>query len=208
MKNKTLYVITDPSYKKIPLEKQVLAALKGGAKIVQLRDKYASDEELIEIAKKLLVLTKECNAKLIINDNVAVAKESGADGVHLGQGDMNPVLARKLLGENAIIGVTAKTVEQAIAAKESKADYLGSGAMFLSPTKKDAIPMTKKTLCDICSSVDIPVYAIGGITLENANTLANTGISGIAVVSAVFEGESEEEIEERAVKLFKICEVL
>lgn len=189
-----LYAITDSSYTRLPLTEQVEAAIRGGADIIQLREKDISDEEYVKKALEVLCITRKYDVPLIINDNVAVAKESGADGVHLGQSDGSPVLAREVLGSSAIIGVTAKTVEQAVCALNDGADYLGSGAMFVSPTKPSAIVMSIEALSEICAAVEIPVFAIGGITAENFSVLKGTGAAGIAVVSAVFDGKNAEDI--------------
>ena len=140
---------------------------------------------------------------LIINDNVQFAIDIDADGVHLGQDDMNPAEARKLLGTDKIIGVTAKTVEQAKRAEADGADYLGSGAVFGSTTKLNAKPMTKELLREITAAVDIPVVAIGGINADNAVTLKSTGIAGIAVVGAIF---ASADIKAAAKELAEICD--
>lgn len=199
--NIVLYGITDSSFDSLPLEAQVEAAIKGGAGMIQLREKNITEDEYIKKAVSLLSVTKKYNVPLIINDNVKVAYASGADGVHLGQSDGDPAAARKILGGKAIIGVTAKTVEQAVRAQTAGADYLGSGAMFVSSTKPDAAAMSAETLRDICSSVSIPVYAIGGITAEKCYVLKNTGIAGIAAVSSVFDSDSAEGITDNAKKL-------
>lgn len=122
----------------------------------------------------------------LVNDSVEVARRAGADGVHVGQRDMPADKVRALLGPGCIVGVSAQTVEQALEAERRGADYLGVGAVFSTSTKRDAAPVSRRTLREICAAVSIPVCAIGGITLENALTLAGTGIAGLAVVSAVF----------------------
>lgn len=201
MKNCKLYAITDSSYTRLTLAEQVEAAISGGAEIIQLREKNISEEEYIGKAKEVLSVTKKYGIPLIINDNVNVALSSGADGVHLGQTDGDQKAARQLLGEKAIIGVTAKSVSQAKAAEALGADYLGSGAMFVSPTKPNAKALSMQELRDICSSVTIPVYAIGGINEENVTGLKGSGISGIAVVSAIFGSEDTEGITAAAKRL-------
>ena len=123
---------------------------------------------------------------LLINDNVEIARRSGADGVHVGQDDMDAASVRSILGSDMIVGVTAKTVEQALRAQEAGADYLGSGAVFGSSTKLNAKPMTKELLNSICNAVSIPVVAIGGINRNNILDLAGTDIDGVAVVSGIF----------------------
>ena len=200
--NITLYGITGNC--PLSLEAAVEAALQGGVGMVQLREKNISDEEYVRKAKLLLGVTEKYNVPLIINDNVDVALKSGAQGVHLGQTDGSPLEARKILGENAIIGDTPKPVETAVKAERDGADYLGCGAVFGSVTKENAVPMSMETLRDICAAVSIPVYAIGGIDTTNAGLLKGTGIMGIAVVSAIFGRDSLEEIKAAAGLLKKI----
>lgn len=202
----TVYAITDSSYKKLSLCDQIEAAIYGGASVIQLREKNISEEEYIRIAKDALSVTRKYGVPLIINDNVNAALRSGADGVHLGQTDLDPSEARRILGENAIIGVTAKSVSQAREAEAKGADYLGSGAMFVSPTKPDAKALSIAGLSDICNAVKIPVCAIGGINEENALMLKGSGIKGIAVVSNVFSSETTEGITAAAKKLRSAAE--
>ena len=165
-----IYAVTDRAWTgKMSLYEQTEAALKGGATMVQLREKGLRDdnvEEYLEEAKKMRALTEKYNVPLLIDDNIKLAGLCGADGVHVGQNDMDAGLARKLLGPDKILGVTAKTVEQALKAQSQGADYLGSGAVFGTSTKKDARPMTMEQLQAICASVKIPVVAIGGICLD------------------------------------------
>ncbi len=186
-KDMLLYAITDNRcLNGVSLEEQVRLALEGGATFLQLRDKESSHEELVKKAIALKNIAKEFNVPFVVNDDVMAAKESDADGVHIGQSDMNYKKAREILGHNKIIGVTAKTVELAKQAQRMGADYIGTGAIFESYTKKDAVRMDKKTLIHIADSVDIPVVAIGGIAYDNMDYLKNTGVSGVAVVSAIF----------------------
>ncbi len=196
-----LYGITNPSYTAIPLEEQVKAAVIGGCGIIQLRDKNSDEDMLAEKAAALLRVTRPLGALLIVNDSVYAAEKSGADGVHLGQSDGSPEKARSILGSGKIIGVTAKTVEQSVRAESMGADYLGCGAIFPSPTKPGAIGVSRELLTEIVHSVNIPVYAIGGISSENVLTLDGTGISGIAVVSGVFSASSSEDITMNARRL-------
>ena len=173
-----LYAITDRKcLVKRSLEEAVEEALDSGISILQLREKDISE------IKKLCL---KYNIPLIINDNVEVAIKSGADGVHLGQTDMDLIKAREVLGKEKIIGVSAKTVEQAVSAEKNGATYLGVGAVFNTNTKKDAKPITKAVLKEICLAVNIPVVAIGGIEKDNIKELKDTNIDGIAVVSAIF----------------------
>ena len=202
----TLYAITDSSYTRLTLSEQVEAAISGGAAIIQLREKNISEEEYIEKAKEVFSVTRKYGVPLIINDNINVALKSGADGVHLGQTDGDPKAARQILGENAIIGVTAKSVSQAKSAEAMGADYLGSGAMFVSPTKPDAKALSMSELREICTSVSIPVCAIGGINEENVTSLRGSGIKGIAVVSAIFGSENVSGITAAAKRLRAVAE--
>lgn len=213
-----LYAVTDRKWLNgAKLSEHVKLALEGGATMIQIRDKdilsreggMITDgmikEQEKEEALEIKHICHEYKAPLIINDNVQFAMEIDADGVHLGQDDMDPETARKLLGPDKIIGVTAKTVEQAKTAERKGADYLGSGAVFGSTTKLDAKPMSKELLKEITSSVDIPVVAIGGINAENAKTLKGTGIAGIAVVGGIF---ANDDIKLAAEQLANICDEL
>lgn len=182
-----LYAVTDRSWLNgEPLTRAVDKALSGGVTLLQLREKNMAEADFIKSAQEIKQVCKERGVPLIINDNVNVALAVDADGVHLGQGDMPISRARQILGKNKIIGITAKTVEQAVEAEKNGADYLGSGAVFGTSTKSDAKKMELETLQKITSAVKIPVVAIGGITAENVTQLENTGISGAAVVSGIF----------------------
>lgn len=194
-----LYGITDRAWEgRQTLYEQVEEALEGGITILQLREKNLKEEDFIREAVEIRSLCHKYNVPLIINDNVQVALKSGADGVHVGITDTPVAEIRELTGKNFIIGATAKTVEQAKEAEKSGADYLGVGAVFPSSTKKTAIRITKEELQKICSSVKIPAVAIGGITDENISEIKGGGMSGIAVVSAIFGAEN---IKEAAVEL-------
>lgn len=185
-----LYAVTDRSWVGIQsLYEQVEDALKGGVTIIQLREKGLDEEEFLREAIQIKELCRKYQVPLIINDNVDVALKSGADGVHVGMEDTPVQEIRQRVGEDFIIGATAKTVEQARAAQQAGADYLGVGAVFPSPTKKNAIRITREQLKEICSSVNIPAVAIGGITYDNMEEVKGTGVAGIAVVSAVFGAE-------------------
>lgn len=183
-----LYAVTDRTCLKDgqTLAEAVRLALEGGVTLVQLREKYMDKEEFIKSALEIIKICREFNVPLIINDSIDVCLAADADGVHLGQGDMPIEQARKLLGNEKIIGITARTPEQAVAAEKGGADYIGSGAIFGTFTKSDAKKMEPETLRKITSSVSIPVAAIGGITAENADGLKGLGISGAAVVSGIF----------------------
>ena len=183
-----LYAITERSLIKTSLADDIEQAILGGAGLIQLREKAITAEQYIEYAKEALSVCKKYGVPLIINDSIDVCMRSGADGVHLGQGDASPADARKILGSGAIIGVTAKTIEQAQKAYEDGADYIGSGAVFGTATKNDAKKMDIATLRSITAASKLPVYAIGGINADNISQLEGTGIYGAAVVSGIFKG--------------------
>ena len=202
-----LYAVTDRKWTgEKNLYRQVEEALKGGATLIQLREKNMPQEEFLKEAREMAALCHRYGTALIINDNVEVALKSGADGVHVGMEDLPVKEIRKQVPGDFIIGATAKTTEQAQRAEKEGADYLGVGAVFPSPTKKNAIRSTTEELKKICSSVRIPAVAIGGITSENAGTLVGGGMAGMALVSAVF-GASDIERETAGLKK-KIQEVV
>ena len=185
-----LYAVTDRAWVgRQTLLEQIEDALKGGVTMVQLREKELELQAFVAEAVQVRELCHRYGVPLIINDNVEVALESGADGVHVGIEDAPVAAIRKQAGPDFIIGATAKTVEQARFAEISGADYLGVGAVFPSPTKKNAIRITKDQLKEICSSVSIPAVAIGGISLSNAREIQGGGMAGIAVVSAIFAAD-------------------
>lgn len=199
-----LYAITDRRLIHKSLGEDIAAAIDGGAGMIQLREKDVSKEEYLKAAEEALFVCRSKGVPLIINDSVEVCALSGADGVHLGQCDGDPSEARRILGKNAIIGVTAKTPEQVKAACSSGADYIGTGAVFGTLTKSDALPMDKETLIKLTALSDIPVYAIGGINADNISALSGSGIYGAAVVSGIFSGD----IYENARRLRKAVEKL
>lgn len=189
-KDLLLYAVTDRNcLHGISLEDAVEQAILGGATCIQLREKAVDEGELINIAKKLIEVCHRYNVPFIINDDYEAALKCGADGVHVGIEDAPVAEIRRIAGKNFIIGATAKTIEQARLAESSGADYLGVGAVFPSPTKKNALRITPELLKEICGSVSIPAVAIGGITAENVKAIAGCGQSGIAVVSALFGAE-------------------
>ncbi len=198
-----LYAVTDRSWVgKQTLYEQVEDALKGGATIVQLREKTLAKEEFVREAIEIKELCHRYHVPLIINDDVDVALQSGADGVHVGVEDTPVSEIRKKVPADFIIGATCKTVEQAKEAQRAGADYMGVGAVFVSPTKKNAIRITKEQLKEICSSVSIPAVAIGGITQENIMEIKGGGMAGVAVVSAIFAAKdiraATEELKQKA----------
>ncbi len=185
--NLLLYAITDREcIGDRDFYREIENALASGVTILQLREKNSDTEALIAEAAKIKEICKKYNVPLIINDDVEAAVKSGADGVHVGAEDMTVAEIRKKVGADFIIGATAKTVEQAKAAETGGADYLGVGAVFPSPTKKNAVRITAEQLKEISSAVSIPVVAIGGLTYDNIDIIANSGVSGAAVISAVF----------------------
>lgn len=194
-----LYAITDRKWVgNQTLYEQIEDALKGGVTILQLREKNLPENEFLEEAQNVLTLCHKYNVPLIINDNVDIALKIGADGVHVGIEDTLVSEIRKNAPKDFIIGATAKTVEQAKNAEAGGADYLGVGAIFPSPTKKNAIRITGEKLREICSSVSIPSVVIGGITFENMISIEPQVANGVAVVSAVFGAEN---IENACIKL-------
>lgn len=194
-----LYAVTDRSWLNgQTLYEQVEQALKGGVTLVQLREKGLGAEQFLQEARQIQQLCRRFGVPLIINDSIEVALAVDADGVHLGQDDANAAQARQLLGKDKIIGVSAHNVQEALQAVQDGADYLGSGAVFGSGTKTNVSTLPMQTLREICSAVPIPVVAIGGITEQNLQHLSGSGISGAAVVSAIF---AQENIEEAAIRL-------
>ena len=189
-----LYAVTDRSWLgEQTLYEQVEAALRGGVTCVQLREKELNAQEFLAEAREIKRLCARYGVPLIVNDNVALAMDADADGVHVGQEDMDARDVRSLIGPGKILGVTAKTIEQAQKAQRNGADYLGSGAVFGSTTKRNAKPMTKALLKSICDSVTLPVVAIGGIHRGNIASLSGTGIRCTAVVSGIFAAVNIEE---------------
>ena len=182
-----LYAVTDRHWLgEETLYDQVKKALDGGATFVQLREKNLDREVFLAEAKEIQKLCKEYGVPFVVNDEVSIAKDRDADGVHVGQSDMEAMDVRKILGPDKIIGVSAQTVEQAIIAEKHGADYLGVGAVFTTGSKDDADDVSHETLKAICEAVSIPVIAIGGITKDNVAELAGSGICGVAVISAIF----------------------
>lgn len=186
MLDTTLYFITDStSVSAETFLSSVEAACKGGATIVQLREKNKSTREYMELASNVHEITRRYNVPLIIDDRVDVALAVDAEGVHVGQSDMPVSLARKLMGKDKIVGATTKTVPQALEAYKQGADYCGVGAIYPTTTKVVTVLTSVDTLKEIVKAVPIPVNAIGGLNKDNINVLAGSGIAGICVVSAV-----------------------
>lgn len=186
-KDLLLYAVTDRYWTgKQTLYQQVEDCLKGGATFVQLREKTLDEENFLKEAVEIQELCRRYNVPFVVNDNVEIAIAMNADGVHVGQSDMEAGDVRSKLGEEKIIGVSAQTVEQARLAEARGADYLGVGAVFPTGSKDDADDVSHETLKAICEAVSIPVIAIGGIGAHNVKELSGTGICGIAVISAIF----------------------
>lgn len=199
-----LYAVTDRKWTgRQSLAKQVESALKGGATCVQLREKNLDYEGFLAEAVEINKLCKKYKVPFIVNDNVEIAIKSGADGVHVGQDDMQAGDVRKKIGDDMILGVSAHNVNEALTAEKNGADYIGAGAVFGTSTKTNVSAMSYDTLKDICSAVNIPVVAIGGINENNIPLLKGSGIDGTALVSAVF---SAEDIEKKCIELKAVIE--
>ncbi len=182
-----LYAVTDRSWLNgETLESTVEKVLAAGVTFLQLREKDLSDEAFLAEANKIKPLAQKYHIPFVINDNIGVAIKCGADGVHVGQSDIVDKDVRALVGPDMILGISANTVETAKRAEASGADYIGVGAVFGTATKKDAQAISVERLREICAAVSIPVVAIGGINEHNILQLANSGIDGVAVISAIF----------------------
>lgn len=193
-----VYAVTDRTWLNgQTLYEQVEQALKGGATFVQLREKKLDTQKFQQEALEIKELCRKYGVPFVINDNVEIALAIGADGVHVGQSDMEAGDVRVKLGADKIIGVSAHTVEEALLAQERGANYLGVGAVFNTSSKDDAERVSFETLRAICDAVDIPVVAIGGISTDNLLQLKGSGICGVAVISAIFAQEDIEEATKR-----------
>lgn len=201
-----LYAVTDRTWLNgDTLYNQVEKALKGGATFVQLREKELDQDTFLTKAKEIKELCKKYQVPFVINDNVDIAIAIDADGVHVGQKDMESASVRRKLGPNKIVGVSVQTVEQAILAQQRGADYLGVGAVFQTGSKADADKVSHTTLKAICEAVDIPVIAIGGISKKNVRLLSKTGICGVAVISAIF---AQPDIEKATKELNELTKIM
>ena len=202
--NLLLYAVTDRHWLNgRTLHEVVKEILDGGATFIQLREKNLDEAAFLEEAKDLQALCKEYGVPFVVNDNVDIAIAMNADGVHVGQSDMEAGNVREKLGPDIIIGVSAQTVEQAVLAEQRGADYLGVGVVFPTGSKDDANEISMETLKAICEAVSIPVIAIGGITQQNVSELGGSGICGIAVISAIY---AQADIAEAARNLKKATE--
>ncbi len=192
-KSMRLYAVTDRAWVgRQSLYEQVESALKGGASCVQLREKELDEEEFLKEALELSALCRKYGVPFFINDNVEIAIKCHADGIHVGQEDMEAAKVRQKVGDDMMIGVSVHSVEEALEAVRNGADCLGVGAMFSTSTKTDVDVLPKETLRDICAAVDIPVVAIGGINKSNISQLSGTGVDGVALVSAIFAADDIE----------------
>lgn len=202
-----LYAVTDRHWLNgtTTLCTQVEQAILGGATFIQLREKELSKEAFQNEALEIQKLCQKYSIPFVINDNVEIALSINADGVHVGQSDMEARNVRALLGKDKILGVSAQTVEQAVLAEANGADYLGVGAVFHTDSKADADEVSFAVLKDICKAVRIPVLAIGGISRENVLQLSGSGIFGIAVISAIF---AEKDIRAATSELRKVTEAM
>ena len=203
-KDLLLYAITDRAWLNgETLLEQVEKSIKGGATFMQLREKNLDDETFLQEAIEIQELCRKYGIPFVVNDNVDIAVKMGADGIHVGQSDMEAGDVRAMIGEDAILGVSAQTVEQALLAEKRGADYLGVGAVFPTGSKDDADDVSHEELKAICEAVSIPVVAIGGISRNNVMELKGTGIDGIAVISAIF---AQPDIEKATAELRKVTE--
>lgn len=200
-----LYAVTDRAWAadEDALMDQIAAAIDGGAGIVQLREKHLDHDAFLREAQRFVALCREKGVVSIINDAVDIAAAVGADGVHVGQSDLAAGRAREVLGPDKLIGVSAHSVEEALAAQAAGADYLGVGAAFVTGTKADAAPISRDTIRAITAAVDIPVVAIGGISRDNITELAGCGLDGVAVVSALF---AQKDVKTAAKELYALSE--
>lgn len=193
-KHMLLYAVTDRAWTgKQTLTEQVEDALKGGVTCVQLREKHLNDPAFLQEAEEIGALCRKYQVPFIVNDNVEVAIACHADGVHVGQEDLEADRVRELVGPDMMIGVSAHTVEEARKAVENGADYLGLGSVFATTTKDDVDVMPRSVLEDICAAVDVPIVAIGGIHEDNLLQLKGSGVDGVALVSAIFSAENIEQ---------------
>lgn len=202
--NLLLYAVTDRKWlKKSTLAQEVEKAICAGVTFVQLREKALDFDALVNLGKELHAVTMRYNVPLVLDDAIEAALACGAEGVHIGQNDCPAKEARRLLGTGKVLGVTAKTPEQARLAEAAGADYLGSGAVFGSTTKQNAAFLPLERLKEICQSVSIPVVAIGGINEETITQLSGTGIAGAAIVSGLF---AQPDITAAALNLQALCQ--
>ncbi|MFR2821652.1 MAG: thiamine phosphate synthase [Thomasclavelia sp.] len=199
-----LYAVTDRKWSdNDTFYTHIEESLEGGVTFLQLREKNLDTDSFFKEAITIKELCKKYNVPFIINDNVEIALKSNADGIHVGQDDMNAKAVRKLIGNDKILGISVQTVEQALLAQEQGANYLGVGSIFTTTSKDDAKNVSINTLKEICNAVNIPVVAIGGIDKDNIKQLSKTGINGIAVISAIYANKNIKEATATLKKLVK-----
>ena len=199
----SIYLVTDRRNKTDEEFLNIIEeAIKGGTTVVQLREKTASTKEFYDLALRVKEITSRYGVPLLINDRIDIALAIDSEGVHIGQDDMPADIAREIIGEDKILGVSASTVEEAKKAEKDSADYIGSGAVFPTATKDDADSVSKEELKEIVDSIDIPVVAIGGITVENASSLKDSGIAGFSVVSAIMSAEDPKEASKKLKEIY------
>lgn len=198
-----LYLVTNPLENEEDFLKTIEDAIKGGVTIVQLREKSGDTGDIYKIACKVKEITDKYNIPLIINDRIDIMLAIDCAGIHIGQSDMPCDIARKMVGNEKIIGVSTSTVEESRKAQMDGADYLGCGAVYPTETKKDATHVSKKNLKEIAENVNIPVVAIGGIKIDNAEELANTGVKGLCFVSEIMNANNPKQVSEKLSKIAK-----
>ncbi len=198
----SLYLVTDNSDDVDKFLNTIEEGIKGGVTVVQIREKTADTLDFYNLALKVKEITTKYDVPLIINDRVDVALAIDADGVHVGQSDMPCDVTRRLIGPDKILGISAATIEEAKKAENDGADYIGTGAVFPTATKDDAPSVTKEELTEIVKSINIPVVAIGGINLDNASQLTDTGIAGLSVVSAIMSSDNPKKSSEELLNIF------
>lgn len=198
----SLYLVTDNSDDVDKFLNTIEEGIKGGVTVVQIREKTAETLDFYNLALKVKEITTKYDVPLIINDRVDVALAIDADGVHVGQSDMPCDVTRRLIGPDKILGISAATIEEAKKAESDGADYIGTGAVFPTATKDDAPSVTKEELTEIVKSINIPVVAIGGINLDNASQLTDTGIAGLSVVSAIMSSDNPKKSSEELLNIF------
>jgi thiamine-phosphate pyrophosphorylase len=201
-----LYVIADRKIcKEKDIEKAVAEAIDGGAQMIQFRNKESSDDDFLKIASSLRNLCRDKSIPLIINDRVMIAKKIEADGVHVGEEDLSVTEARKILGSNKIIGRTTRNIEQAKSAQDEGADYIGLGPVFYTDSKEIGMPIGVEVVGKVTTVLKIPVFAIGGINLNNLNQLLEAGGKRIAVISSVFLSKDIKSSAEVLLKKLESC---
>lgn len=205
--NYSLYLVTDSGLSRGRSHEEIVTcAIRGGVSVVQLREKDCCTRDMIEMGRRILTVCRAHKVPLIINDRLDVALAVDADGIHVGQEDMPVPIARKLLGPKKILGVTAHTVEETLKAIEEGADYIGAGPIFVTATKADAgQPIGLEGLKKIAAACSVPIVAISGINVANAEAVIRAGAAGVAVVSAIVSAEDVEEAAKKLTLIIRSC---